>query len=87
MTPPQDRGKRRPQYTGDNYWVRLLPRYGAKTAQAPDSEGKAEKTRTKQSEVLHKDKRALEATSSNYSTESDEEGEVLASSSCAKASA
>ena len=39
------------------------------------------KTRTKQGEVLPKDKRALEATSSDSSTESDEGGAVLASSS------
>ena len=55
---------------------------GKKRPKAPDSEGKGtEKTRTKQGEVLPKDKRALEATSSDYSTESDEGGEVLASSS------
>ena len=43
---------------------------GKKRLQAPDCEG-AEKTRTKQGEVLPTDKRALEATSSDSSTESD----------------
>ena len=53
---------------------------GKKRPQAPDCEG-TEKTRTKQGEVLPKDKRALEATSSDSSTESDEGGAVFASSS------
>ena len=84
-TPPQDRGKRRPQYTEEIPTTsgKTSPHdMGKKRPKAPDSKGKgAEKTRTKQGEVLPKDKRALEATSSDYSTESDEGGAVLASSS------
>ena len=83
--PPQDRGRHGPQYT------EVIPTTSGETSpqglvkkrpKAPDSEGEcAEKTRTKQGEVLHKDKRAVEASSSDHSTESDEGGEVLASSS------
>ena len=83
-TPPQDRGKHGPQQeeipttSGETSPQDM----GKKRSKAPDSEGEgAEKTETKQGEVLPKDKRALEATSSDYSTESDEGGEVLASSS------
>ena len=52
-----------------------------KRPKASDSEGKGKDKRTKQGEVLPKDKRELEATSSRQSTESDEGGAVLASSS------
>ena len=55
---------------------------GKKRPQALDCVG-TEKTRTKQGEVLPKDKRALEATSSDSSTDSDEGGAILASSSTA----
>ena len=48
---------------------------------ASDTKGKGKDKRTKQGEVLPKDKRELEATSSGQSTESDEGGAVLASSS------
>ena len=82
-TPPQGRVKRRPQ---DTEKILTTPaktsphNKGKKRPQAPDCEG-AEKTRTKQGEVLPKDKRVLEATSSDSSTESDEGGAVFASSS------
>ena len=90
-TPPQDRGKHGPQYTEEiptTSGETSSQDMGKKRPKAPDSEGKGtKKTRTKQGEVLPKDKRALEATSSDYSTESDEGGEVLASSSTTHGSA
>ena len=52
-----------------------------KRPKASDSVGKGKDKRTKLGEVLPTDRRELEATSSNHSTESEEGGAVLASSS------
>ena len=83
--PPQDCGRHGPQYT------EVIPTTSGETSpqgltkkqpKAPESEGECtEKTRSKRGEVLPKDKRALEASSSDHSTESDEGREILASSS------
>ena len=77
-------GKQGPQYTEEmpttssESSLQVLVK---KRPKASDSEGKGKDKRTKQGEVLPKDKRELEATSSGQSTESDEGGAVLASSS------
>ena len=63
-TPLQGRVKRRPQDTEEVLTTsgETSPHNkGKKRPQAPDCEGTEEKTRTKQGEVLPKDKRALEA--------------------------
>ena len=70
------------QYSGPSEPVVLIKIWAKNGPKLLTARAKGtEKTRTKQGEVLPKDKRALEATSSDYSTESDEGGEVLASSS------
>ena len=61
--------------------VSLPSKFWSKSGPKPESEGKGKDKRTKQGEVLPKDKRELEATASGQSTESDEGGAVLASSS------
>ena len=62
--------------------VSLPSKFWSKSGPKPsDSEGKGKDKRTKQGEVLPKDKRELEATSSDQSTKSGEGGAVLASSS------
>ena len=79
--PSRDRGKQGPQYTEEmpttssESSLQVLVK---KRPKALDSEGKGKDKRTKQGEVLPKDKRELEATSSGQSTESDEGGAVLA---------
>ena len=80
--PPRDRGKQGPQYT-EEMSESSLQVLVKKRPKASHTKGKGKDKRTKQGEVLPKakDKRELEATSSGQSTESDEGGAVLPSSS------
>ena len=71
--PFRDRGKQGPQYTEEMPTTSSEPSRqvpAKKRPKASDSEGKGKDKRTKQGEVLPKDKRELEATSSGQSTES-----------------